>query len=210
MAAKKATRKRTVKRSTKKSASKKSTPKNVRDVKTKCKCCNKDNCICSKAMFVLASIVIIVLALWIFGGNEMIEQGSKVKLHYTGTLDDGSVFDSSKDKDPLEFEVGQGQVIPGFEEGVIGLKAGDKKTINIPADKAYGSYDEKRIGEYPKSNVPENMEVKIGAKIFLQSPDGGVAIATIKEIKDDILLLDLNHPLAGKDLTFEIEIIEIN
>lgn len=210
MAAKKATRKRTVKRSTKKSASKKSTPKNVRDVKTKCKCCNKDNCICSKAMFVLASIVIIVLALWIFGGNEMIEQGSKVKLHYTGTLDDGSVFDSSKDKDPLEFEVGQGQVIPGFEEGVIGLKAGDKKTINIPADKAYGSYDEKRIGEYPKSNVPENMEVKIGAKIFLQSPDGGVAIATIKEIKDDILLLDLNHPLAGKDLTFEIEIIETN
>ncbi|MBT4577329.1 peptidylprolyl isomerase, partial [Candidatus Woesearchaeota archaeon] len=140
----------------------------------------------------------------------MIEKGSKIKLHYTGTLEDGTVFDSSKDKEPLEFEVGAGQVIPGFDEGVIGLKAGEKKTINIPADKAYGQYDEKRMGEYPKENVPKDMELKVGAKMFLQSPDGGVALATIKEIKEEVVLLDLNHPLAGKDLTFEVEIIEVN
>ncbi|MBT3865723.1 peptidylprolyl isomerase [Candidatus Woesearchaeota archaeon] len=140
----------------------------------------------------------------------MIEKGSKIKLHYKGTLEDGTVFDSSEGKDPLEFEVGAGAVIAGFDEGVIGMKKGEKKTINIPADKAYGQYDEKRMGEYPKANVPKDMELKVGAKMFLQSPDGGVALATIKEIKDDVVVLDLNHPLAGKNLTFEVEIIEVN
>ena len=105
---------------------------------------------------------------------------------------------------------GAGAVIAGFDEGVIGMKKGEKKTINIPADKAYGQYDEKKMGEYPKANVPKEMELKVGAKMFLQSPEGGVALATIKEIKDDVVILDLNHPLAGKDLTFEVEIVEVN
>jgi peptidylprolyl isomerase len=199
-------KKRAVKKGTRKTASKKSVTKapvkgkSGRQIKSKC----------YKPVFVMA-LVVIVLGFLIIGGNgNMIEKGSKIKLHYKGTLEDGTVFDSSEGKDPLEFEVGAGAVIAGFDEGVIGMKKGEKKTINIPADKAYGQYDEKRMGEYPKANVPKDMELKVGAKMFLQSPDGGVALATIKEIKDDVVVLDLNHPLAGKNLTFEVEIIEVN
>ena len=198
-------KKRATKKGTRKTASKKTvtkTPVKKQLPKKQNKCCKP------LIGFVL---VVFVLGFLIIGGNgNMIEKGSKIKLHYTGTLEDGTIFDSSKDKEPLEFEVGAGQVIPGFDEGVIGLKAGEKKTINIPADKAYGQYDEKRMGEYPKENVPKDMELKVGAKMFLQSPDGGVALATIKEIKEEVVVLDLNHPLAGKDLTFEVEIIEVN
>jgi peptidylprolyl isomerase len=199
------------KRATKKGTRKTAPKKTVTKVPAKKSLSKKQNkTFCHKSLMGMF-LVVIVLGFLIIGGNgNMIEKGSKIKLHYTGTLEDGTVFDSSKDKEPLEFEVGAGQVIPGFDEGVIGLKAGEKKTINIPADKAYGQYDEKRMGEYPKENVPKDMELKVGAKMFLQSPDGGVALATIKEIKEEVVLLDLNHPLAGKDLTFEVEIIEVN
>ena len=199
------------KRATKKGTRKTAPKKTVTKVPAKKSLSKKQNkTFCHKSLMGMF-LVVIVLGFLIIGGNgNMIEKGSKIKLHYTGTLEDGTVFDSSKDKEPLEFEVGAGQVIPGFDEGVIGLKAGEKKTINIPANKAYGQYDEKRMGEYPKENVPKDMELKVGAKMFLQSPDGGVALATIKEIKEEVVLLDLNHPLAGKDLTFEVEIIEVN
>lgn len=200
MAKKRATKKGTRKTAPKKTVAKKPVKKQLSKKQNKC---------CKPLIGIV--LVAFVLGFLIIGGNgNMIEKGSKIKLHYTGTLEDGTVFDSSKDKEPLEFEVGAGQVIPGFDEGVIGLKAGEKKTINIPADKAYGQYDEKRMGEYPKENVPKDMELKVGAKMFLQSPDGGVALATIKEIKEEVVVLDLNHPLAGKDLTFEVEIIEVN
>ncbi len=200
-------KKKAVKKGTRKTVSKKTVTKTSSKKSLSSK---KDNTICYKPLFVML-LVVFVFGLLIIGGNgNMIEKGSKIKLHYTGTLEDGTVFDSSKDKEPLEFEVGAGQVILGFDEGVIGLKAGDKKTIHIPVEKAYGQYDETRIGEYPKENVPKDMELMVGAKMFLQSPDGGVALATIKEIKEEVVVLDLNHPLAGKDLTFEVEIIEVN
>lgn len=201
-------KKRAVKKGTRKIASKNAVTK--APVKGKLLTGGKAKTISSKPLIVAALVVIVLGFLIIGGSGKMIEKGNKVKIHYTGTLEDGTVFDSSEGKDPLEFEVGTGQVIAGFDEGVIGLKKGDKKTINIPADKAYGQYDEKRMGEYPRANVPKDMELKVGAKMFLQSPEGGVALATIKEIKDDVVVLDLNHPLAGKDLTFEVEVIEVN
>ena len=201
-------KKRAVKKGTRKIASKNAVTK--APVKGKLLTGGKAKTISSKPLIVAALVVIVLGFLIIGGSGKMIEKGNKVKIHYTGTLEDGTVFDSSEGKDPLEFEVGTGQVIAGFDEGVIGLKKGDKKTINIPADKAYGQYDEKRMGEYPRANVPKDMELKVGAKMFLQSPEGGVALATIKEIKDVVVVLDLNHPLAGKDLTFEVEVIEVN
>ena len=201
-------KKRAVKKGTKKASSNK--PLTKASVKSKSGPGKQVKSLCCKPV-VAVVLVIIVLGFLIIGGSgNMIEKGSKIKLHYKGTLEDGTVFDSSEGKDPLEFEVGAGAVIAGFDEGVIGMKKGEKKTINIPADKAYGQYDEKKMGEYPKANVPKEMELKVGAKMFLQSPEGGVALATIKEIKDDVVILDLNHPLAGKDLTFEVEIVEVN
>ncbi len=201
-------KKRAVKKGTRKAASKKAVTK--APTKNKHLSGKRIKSVGYKPVIVVA-LVIIVLGFLIIGGNgNMIEKGSKIKLHYKGTLEDGTVFDSSEGKDPLEFEVGTGQVIPGFDEGVVGMKKGEKKTIKIPADKAYGQYDEKRMGEYPKANVPKDMELKVGAKMFLQSPEGGVALATIKEIKDDVVVLDLNHPLAGKDLIFDVEILEVN
>lgn len=165
-----------------------------------------------KEIFLVLGVAVIVALLVVLGGSmgKTIKEGSKVKLHYTGTLDDGTVFDSSKDKIPLEFVVGGGQVIKGFEQGVVGMKAGEKKTIHITSDNAYGAYNPANIGEYPKDKVPKEMKLEIGAKLFLEAPNGGIAIATVKQIKNETILLDLNHPLAGKDLNFDVEILEIN
>ncbi len=165
-----------------------------------------------KLIFSFLILAVIVLLLVVIGGGsgKVIKEGSKVKLHYTGTLDDGSVFDSSLNKQPLEFVVGAGQVIKGFEQGVIGMKLGDKKKIHIPSDQAYGPYNKENIGEFPKSKVPKEMELKVGVKVFLESQsNGGIAIATVLEIKNDTLVLDLNHPLAGKNLNFEVEILDV-
>ncbi len=165
-----------------------------------------------KTLSYILPCIIFVAILIIIGGKtsmEIVEDGSKVKVHYTGKLQDGSVFDSSEGKDPLEFVIGAGQMIKGFEEGVMGMKVGEKKTIEIPADKAYGQRDESRTGEYPRENIPEGTTLSVGAKMVLKSPDGNVGIAVIKEIKDDVVVLDLNHPLAGQDLIFEIEVVSI-
>jgi peptidylprolyl isomerase len=143
---------------------------------------------------------------------ESIKDGSKIKLHYTGTLDDGTVFDTSKTKgEPLEFVIGQKQVIPGFEEGLMGLKKGDKKTIKVTSDKAYGARDDSKIAEYPKDKIPGDMQnLEVGVQVLFQDDQGNVLIATVKELKEKDVVLDLNHPLAGKDLTFEVEIMEID
>ena len=158
----------------------------------------------------LVALLVVLLIVIGGGSGNMIKEGSKVTLHYTGTLDDGTVFDSSLNKQPLTFVVGEGQVIKGFEQGVIGMKVGDKKKIHIPSDQAYGPYDKKNIGDFPKSKIPQDMELKIGTKVFLESEaSGGVAMATVVGIKSDSVTLDLNHPLAGKDLNFEIEILAV-
>ena len=139
-----------------------------------------------------------------------VKVGDKVKVHYKGTLDNGEVFDSSEGKDPLEFEVGAGQVIKGFEEGLVGMEPGDKKELKIPPEKAYGNRMDKLIQKVPKDMVPENVELKEGAVLTLQAPTGQVIPAKVVSFTDAEVTLDLNHPLAGKTLHFHIKVVEIN
>lgn len=139
------------------------------------------------------------------------KKGDKVKVHYHGRLTDGTTFDSSEGRTPLEFEVGSGQVIPGFDDGVTGLAVGEKRTVEIPADQAYGQVSEQHIFDFPKSQFPAEMlsEITVGMPLQMQSDTGQAVPVVVKEIKDDTITLDANHPLAGKDLIFDIELIEI-
>ena len=138
----------------------------------------------------------------------MIEDGKKVKIHYTGTLSDGEQFDSSEGRDPLEFETGSGMVIPGFDAAVRDMEVGGKKTVTLPAAKAYGEIREEMIGDFPKKHFPDDMELAIGMPLQMTGPEGPVSVV-VKEIKEDAITLDANHPLAGKDLTFALELVEI-
>jgi peptidylprolyl isomerase len=137
------------------------------------------------------------------------KNGDTVKVHYTGTLEDGTVFDSSKERDPLQFTLGKGQLIKGFEEAVIGMSIGETKSVKIPSDEAYGSHREDLLLKFNKSDFPPDIEPKGGLVINLVSPDGRNLLATITEISGDSVTLDANHPLAGKDLTFNIDLVEI-
>lgn len=138
------------------------------------------------------------------------KSGDAVKVHYTGTLNDGSVFDSSEGKDPIEFTIGQGQMIPGFENAVTGMNIGDKKAdISIPSAEAYGEPREDMVIEVPKSNVPPEINPEVGQQLAVTRPDGQPMPVTVKEIKEEAIVLDANHPLAGKDLTFQIELVSI-
>jgi FKBP-type peptidyl-prolyl cis-trans isomerase 2 len=136
----------------------------------------------------------------------MIEKGSKVKVHYTGKLTDNEVFDSSTGKEPLEFTVGEGQLIPGFEQGVMGLNTGDKKTIELEPEQAYGPVREDLINEVPKQNLPEGVEV--GQALQAQTEQGPVRV-TVVELNEEIGKVDANHPLAGKKLIFDLEVVEV-
>jgi peptidylprolyl isomerase len=133
----------------------------------------------------------------------------KVKVNYKGTLKDGSTFDSSEGREPLEFEIGCGHVIPGFENGVIGLEPGQKKTIQIPFGEAYGAYDEAAVINIPRTELPEGLNPEVGQMLQLSNGSGQVFAAEVKEANADSIKIDANHPLAGKDLTFEIELLEI-
>ena len=137
------------------------------------------------------------------------EAGSTVKVHYTGKLDDGMVFDSSKEREPLEFTIGTGQLIGGFEDAVVGMNTGDTKTVNIAADDAYGSHRSDLVIRIEKDQVPEQIDTKEGSQLQLSSPDGKVLSAFVTSEGDDHIMVDANHPLAGKDLTFEIELMEV-
>lgn len=134
--------------------------------------------------------------------------GDTVRVHYRGTLDDGSEFDSSAGREPLEFEVGAGEVIPGFDTAVADLEIGQSATVTIPPCDAYGEHMDEAMQEFPLDafggQVPE-----LGWAVELQAPDGQRVAATVVEIGDDIVTLDFNHPLAGQTLTFEIELVEI-
>jgi len=135
--------------------------------------------------------------------------GDVVKVHYTGKLAKGEQFDSSIGKDPLEFTVGAGQMIAGFDAALPGMKVGDKKTINIAAKDGYGEIDETAIIEFPKENVPADMKLEIGQQLTLSDEQGQPFPVVVKEVKDDIVILDANHFLAGKELVFDIELVEI-
>lgn len=140
---------------------------------------------------------------------RQVKSGDTVKVHYHGKLTDGETFDSSEGRAPLEFEVGSGMVIKGFDEGVTGMAVGDKKTIHIPADQAYGPRDPEQVIEMPKDRFPEDMKVEVGMPLAMHNGSGQNFQVVVAEIKDDVVLLDANHPLAGKDLTFDLELVEI-
>ena len=137
------------------------------------------------------------------------EKGNKVKVHYTGTLTSGDVFDSSANGDPLEFTLGSGEIIPGFDTGVTGMTISEKKTITIPADEAYGQRNDELIMDMPVTNLPEGLDPQVGQQLQMVDQENQTFIVVITNIKDDAVTLDANHPLAGEDLTFEIELMEI-
>jgi peptidylprolyl isomerase len=138
----------------------------------------------------------------------MIADGKTVRIHYTGTLNDGTQFDSSAGRDPLEFETGSGMVIPGFDSAVRDMLIGGKKTVTIPAAEAYGEAREEMIGDLPKDRFPPEMQLAVGMPLQMMGPQGPLGVI-IKEIKEDAVTIDANHPLVGKDLTFELELVEI-
>lgn len=135
--------------------------------------------------------------------------GDTVKIHYTGTLDDGTEFDSSSGRDPLEFTVGGGQVIPGFDQAVEGMAIGDKKSINIQPEDAYGPRHDQMIQEVPKSALPPDLSPEVGMGLQAQGPDGQPVQLTVTEVADESITVDGNHPLAGKALNFDIELMQI-
>ena len=137
------------------------------------------------------------------------KDGDTVKVHYTGTLGNGEVFDTSKEKEPLEFKLGQGQLIPGFEKAVVGLNVGDSTTINIPSAEAYGDVREDLIINVPKDQLPGDVEPQVGMQLQVNQPDGQPIPVRVTDVTETELQLDANHPLAGEDLTFEIELVNV-
>jgi len=137
------------------------------------------------------------------------KSGDSVKIHYTGTLDDGSQFDSSEGREPLAFTLGGGQVIPGFDEAVDGMAVGEKKTVRIEAEKAYGERHPEMVQEVPKSALPADMEVEEGMPLQAQGPNGQVMNLVVTGISEETIVVDGNHPLAGQALTFSIELVSI-
>ena len=137
------------------------------------------------------------------------KNGDKVKVHYTGTLTSGEVFDSSVEREPLEFVLGQKQMIPAFEEAILDMEIGEKKTINIEAANAYGVRDDRMMQTVPRNMLPEDMKPEVGTRLSAQGPDGQVVHVVIAGFTDEEVMLDANHPLAGEDLTFDIELVAI-
>lgn len=137
------------------------------------------------------------------------QKGDTVAVHYTGKLDDGEVFDSSRERDPLEFEIGSGQVIPGFDQAVAGLEVGESREIRIDPDQGYGQPREDLVVDVERDQFPDESEPQLGQQVQVQVAPGQNRVATITEIQDEAITLDLNHPLAGKPLTFDVELVEI-
>jgi peptidylprolyl isomerase len=137
------------------------------------------------------------------------KSGDTVRIHYTGTLEDGTEFDSSAGRDPLEFALGGGQVIPGFDSAVDGMAVGESKSVTIPPDEAYGQRHEQLVQQIPRTTLPEDMEPAVGMQLQSRGPDGQVMNLAVMEIVDDSITVDANHPLAGQALTFAIELVEI-
>lgn len=135
--------------------------------------------------------------------------GDTVKIHYTGSLNNGEIFDSSKDRDPFQFTIGAGQVIPGFDEGVLGMDVGDTKTITIAAENAYGPINPELIQKINRNEFKAEMKLEKGIRLQLNNGQGQTMVVTVADMDENSVTLDGNHPLAGKDLTFELELVEI-
>lgn len=140
---------------------------------------------------------------------SQVKEKDTVKLHYTGKLEDGQVFDSSLQREPLEVTLGQGMLIPGFEKGLLDMKVNDKKTIHIPKDEAYGDVQKELFHPVPKENLPKEIQPEVGMGLMSTNPDGTERQLRVAEVNDDHIVVDANHPLAGRDLTFELEVLEI-
>jgi peptidylprolyl isomerase len=135
--------------------------------------------------------------------------GNTVRIHYTGTLEDGSVFDSSEGRDPLEFTVGSGQIIPGLDRAIDGMATGEQKTVTIPATEAYGEYQAEAKQSVPREQIPADIPLDPGTMLNMQTPDGRQVPVQVAEVTEETVTLDANHPLAGKDLKFDIELVAI-
>ncbi|UCJ08071.1 peptidylprolyl isomerase [Chitinophaga pendula] len=140
---------------------------------------------------------------------QAVKNGDTVKVHYHGRLTNGTTFDSSEGRQPLEFKVGAGMVIKGFDNGVLDMKPGDKKTVHIPVVEAYGPKNEELIMDFPKANIPEDLKPEIGMELQMSNPQGNVFPVKVVAVKDEFITLDANHALAGEDLVFDIELVEI-
>lgn len=137
------------------------------------------------------------------------KSGDTVRIHYTGTLSDGSTFDSSHDREPLQFTLGSGEIIPGLDTAVSGMAVGETKRVEVPASDAYGPHDPSAQQQVPREGIPENIPLDPGTRLQMQTPEGQVLPVTVVTATDETVTLDANHPLAGKDLTFEVELVEI-
>jgi FKBP-type peptidyl-prolyl cis-trans isomerase 2 len=137
------------------------------------------------------------------------QPGQTVKVHYTGILDDGTQFDSSVGREPLEFTLGEGQVIPGFEQALGEMKEGESRTVHIPPDQAYGEHQPELVQQVDRAQIPAEIELAVGVQLQAQGPEGQVFRLVVTELAESSVTLDGNHPLAGKPLTFELELVEI-
>lgn len=137
------------------------------------------------------------------------QQGDTVRVHYTGTLDNGEVFDSSRERDPLEFVLGGGQIIPGFEAAVLAMEVGETKTVTLPPEEAYGPSDPNLVQDVDRGLFPDDAEIVPGQQFQAQQPDGSAVMFTVVEATEEAVKVDANHPLAGQSLTFELELTEV-
>ncbi len=142
---------------------------------------------------------------------SQVKANDTVKVHYTGKLkNDGRVFDTSENREPLEAQLGQGQLIPGFEKGLIDMKVNEKKTIEIPMDEAYGDVQKELFQKVERSQLPAEIKPEVGMGLMAKNPDGTERQLRVADVKDDFIIVDANHPLAGQDLIFELEVVGIN
>lgn len=140
---------------------------------------------------------------------SQVKKNDTVKVHYTGKLKSGEVFDSSEDRDPLEFKVGSGQIIPGFDQAVEGMEVNEKKTIDIPSEKAYGASNPDLVRNVSQEQLPDNIEPEVGQTLVASGPEGQETRLVVTEVHDEHIVVDANHPLAGKDLVFDVELVSI-
>jgi peptidylprolyl isomerase len=164
---------------------------------------------------IIFAVLVIMAAVIVAGcnvapGDRVVKYGDTVKLEYIGTLDNGETFDTSLGEEPLAFTLGEGEMVPAFETAILGMKVGEYKTFTIPAEEAYGPYYEDLVLEVPRSMIPSDVVPKVGVQLKQVQEDGTEIIATITRVTEETVTLDANHPLAGEDLTFEVELLDIS
>jgi peptidylprolyl isomerase len=135
--------------------------------------------------------------------------GDTVKVHYTGKLEDGTVFDTSTESEPLQFKIGEGRLIPDFEKAVIGMEPGESKTINVVSNDAYGPHNKDMVMVVDRKDVPENLDPQLNQQLQIRQQDGNAFVVTVTDVSENSITLDGNHPLAGKDLIFDIQLMDI-